>query len=75
MLADARQRLDDHRSGTRLLDDEELKALEKKVDIYQRKVDTMQGDLDDREIERILEREKIRNERLQDRRERRRSEL
>jgi predicted nucleic acid-binding Zn-ribbon protein len=74
MLIDARQRLADHRSGSKLLSSDELKSLDKKVDIYQRKLDTMQDDLDDREVERILKREQIHNERLHERRQRR-SEL
>lgn len=73
MLRDAEERLQQHNSGTKILTDEELKALEKKADVFQRKLETMRDDLDDREIERIMQREKLRNERLAERR--RRDEL
>jgi len=71
---DSKQRIADHNAGTRILDDDEKLDLEKKISIYQRKLDTMQGDLDEREIERILKREQLRNERMRERREKR-SEL
>ena len=68
MLMDAKQRLADHSSGIRLLDEQEKIDLEKKAEIYQRKLDTMKEDLDEREIEKILLREKLREERRQERR-------
>lgn len=74
MLEEAKQRLNDHKSGTRVLTDTERTDLEKKIGIYQRKLDTLTGDLDEREVERLIRREKLRNERLKERRARR-SEL
>lgn len=71
ILIDAKQRLDDHNSGRKLLDNTEKAALEKKIEIFQRKLETMTGELDEREVERILQREKILNERLKDREKRR----
>ena len=68
MLHDADERLEQHKSGTKILPEDEVKTLEKKRDIYSRKLDTMRDDLDDREIERIMQREKLRNERLAERR-------
>jgi hypothetical protein len=70
MLNDAKQRLEDHKSGKRLLDELEILKLEKKIEIFQRKVEQMQGMPDDLEIERILHREKVRNERVDERRRR-----
>ena len=70
MLHDAEERLDQHRKGQKILTDDEVKALEKKADIFGRKLETMRDDLDDREIERIMAREKLRNERLAERRKR-----
>lgn len=67
MLRDAKQQLEDHTSGRRLLDDDERTRVEKKVDIFQRKLDTMSEELSDFEIERMLKREEIRNERMRDR--------
>ena len=74
MLDDARQRLADHNIGERLLDEKDLSDLKKKINVYERKLYTMRTDLDDREVERILKREKLRDERLKERRARR-SEL
>jgi hypothetical protein len=74
MLDDARERLRDHEKKIRLLTEDEKAALIKKIDIYQRKLDTMTGELDEREVDRILKREQLRNERLKERRQRR-SEL
>ncbi len=74
MLEEAKQRLNDHKAGTRILTDTERMDVEKKIGIYQRKLDTLTGDLDEREVERLIRREKLRNERLKERRERR-SEL
>ena len=70
MLHDAEERLEQHNSGKKILTDDEVKALEKKADIFTRKLETMRDDLDDREIERIMAREKLRNERLAERRKR-----
>lgn len=60
--------MNDHKNGVRLLTETEAADLARKLDIYQRKLDTMKDDLDEREVERILKREEIRNERLQERR-------
>ena len=68
MLHDAEERLEQHNSGKKILTDDEAKALEKKADIFSRKLETMRDDLDDREIEKIMVREKLRNERLAERR-------
>lgn len=68
ILEDAQRRLRDHDAGTRLLAAGERADLEKKITIYQRKLDTMRGDLDEKEVQRILQREKLRDERLKQRR-------
>jgi len=68
LLEDSKQRLMDHSTGVRLLDEKERGDLEKKITIYQRKLDTMRGDLDEREVERILKREQLQAERLKKRR-------
>lgn len=71
ILDDARQRLADHSNGVRLLSETDKTDLEKKINVYERKLSTMRTDLDDREVERILKREKLRDERLKERRSRR----
>jgi len=75
ILEDAKKRMASHNAGTHILSDKEKADLEKKMAIYQRKLGAMRVDLDEREIERILQREKLRNERLQQRRAQERSEL
>lgn len=72
MLLDAKETLEAHSKGEKILADDELIKLEKKINIYQRKLETMQGDLDEREVERIIKRDQLRNERLKERREKRR---
>jgi hypothetical protein len=79
MLNDVKQQLQGHNSGRRLLDDEERANLQRKADVFSRKLESMQGELDDREVERILKREELRDQRLKERiaqrRERHRDEL
>lgn len=70
ILSDARQRLEDHRAGRRLLEDLEALKLEKKIELFQRKLEQLQRSPDDLEIERMLTRERIRNERVEERRRR-----
>lgn len=66
MVQDAKQRVQDHKSEKRLLDEKEKEDLEKKIDIYSRKLETLTRDLDDREIEKIMAREKLRNDRIRE---------
>jgi hypothetical protein len=60
--------MNDHKSGIRILNEKELNDLQKKIDIYSRKLESMKTPLDEREIQRIIQREEIRNERLKERR-------
>jgi hypothetical protein len=68
LLEDSQQRFNDHKSGIRVLSDKELVDLKKKIDIYTRKLESMQAPLDEREVQRIIQREELRNERLKERR-------
>ena len=68
LLADIEAQLAAHAAGEKILGDAELRSLEKKADVFTRKLDTMRDDLDDREIERIIEREKLRNQRIKEKR-------
>jgi hypothetical protein len=68
MLNDAKQQWEDHASGRRLLEPVEARKLQHKIEIFQRKLETMQGDMDERDVARILSREKLRDERLAERR-------
>jgi hypothetical protein len=71
MLEESKQQLQDHNSGLRLLSDKERLDVEKRIQIYQRKLETLTRELDDREIERILRREQLIHERVHQRREER----
>jgi hypothetical protein len=71
MLEESKQQLHDHNSGLRLLSDKERLDVEKRIQIYQRKLETLTRELDDREIERILRRERLIHERVHERREER----
>ena len=68
LLEDSQQRLNDHKSGIRILNEKELNDLQKKIDIYTRKLESMMAPLDEREIQRIIQREQIRNDRIKERR-------
>ncbi|CAB9502672.1 expressed unknown protein [Seminavis robusta] len=74
LLLESRQQLADHTKGKKLLDSNDLTSLEKKIHVFQRKLDTMEGDMDEREVERILKREELRHERDEERRRRRERE-
>ena len=55
--------MEDHTSGRRLLDDQEFSTLERKLNAYERKLETMSGEMDEKEVDRVLQREKLRYER------------
>ena len=74
LMAEAHQKLSDHKSGRKPLTEEDLAEWEKKYHIYQRKLDTMEGDMDEREVERIQKREELRHHRDEERRRRRQQE-
>ena len=63
MLAQSQETMEDHTSGRRLLEDEEFTRLERKINAYTRKLETMQGELDEREVDRVVQRERLREER------------
>ena len=72
MLSDAQARLAEHASSLRVLDAEEKTSLERKVELYTRKLEMLQQVPDDTEIDRILQRERERDVRVHARRERER---
>ena len=71
---DAQQQHADHTTGKKTLDEKDVADLEKKLHVYQRKLDTMEGDMDEREVIRIQKREELRHERDEERRRRRERE-
>ena len=72
LLVEAKASRDDHTEGRKLMEETEFTALERKINAYERKLETMSGDMDDREVERVLHREKLRYERDAARRDERR---
>ncbi|CAB9526246.1 expressed unknown protein [Seminavis robusta] len=72
LLEEARETKDNHVSGRKLLSEEELTAVDRKINAFERKMETMQGEMDEREIERVLQREQLRAERDEKRRRERR---
>jgi hypothetical protein len=75
LLVDAKERLSDHISGIRILTEAEKSSLEKKIDVFSKKLDTMKVEPDEREVKRILERERLIRERQAERIKERSSEL
>jgi len=57
MLMDARQKLADHSAGEKLLTEEQKSELETNVDLFQQKIDSMEVELEEWEIERLIVRE------------------
>ncbi len=47
MVKDAKRKLADHDSGEKILTDEEREQLERNVDLFQRKVESMEEDLEE----------------------------
>jgi hypothetical protein len=62
MIRDMDVQLEDHSSGRRRLYDADASKLEKRARAYKMKLEMLQGDLDDRDVDRILAREDIRAE-------------
>ena len=54
--------LEDHESGRRRLNDVEVGRLERKLRAYERKLDQLHEEVDERHIDRLLQREEILNE-------------
>eukprot|EP00980_Cylindrotheca_fusiformis_P002848 scaffold672_cov126-Cylindrotheca_fusiformis.AAC.49 len=63
LLQEAKERITDHEAGRNLLDGEEYEKLAKRVGLYERKLEKMREPLDERDIERRLERERMRADR------------
>ena len=68
LLADAQERLNDHNNGIKLVTDEEKQKLEKKIEVFSKKLESMSKEPDEREIHRIIQREKLIKERHFERR-------
>ncbi len=60
---ETREKIADHEDGRNLLEDEDYALLTKRIGLYETKLERMEGPLDEREIDRLVEREKMRAER------------
>lgn len=63
LVAETKEKVADHEHGRALLDDEEYALLQKRIGLYENKLEKMEGPMDDGEIDRQVERAKMRSER------------
>ncbi|CAJ1950786.1 unnamed protein product [Cylindrotheca closterium] len=70
LLQQVKDKVDDHDSGRNLMEDEDYAKHARRIPLYERKLERLNKPLDEREINRQLDRERIRSERYS-----RRSEL
>ena len=64
LIADTKEKVADHEEGRNLLEDEEEYALlTRRIGLYEKKLEKMEGDLDEKEIDRLVERARARAER------------
>lgn len=63
LVARHKEEVADHENGRRLLEDEEYDKLTRRIDIFGKKLERMEDPMDEREINRAIERTKMRNDR------------
>eukprot|EP00532_Pseudo-nitzschia_australis_P014417 CAMPEP_0168282340 /NCGR_PEP_ID=MMETSP0141_2-20121125/22276_1 /TAXON_ID=44445 /ORGANISM="Pseudo-nitzschia australis, Strain 10249 10 AB" /LENGTH=101 /DNA_ID=CAMNT_0008225981 /DNA_START=236 /DNA_END=541 /DNA_ORIENTATION=- len=63
LVARHKEEVADHENGRRLLEDEEYAKLTKRIDLFGKKLEKMEEPMGEREIDRAIERTKMRNER------------
>ena len=63
LVADSKEKVADHENGRSLLEDEEYARLTKRIGLYEKKLEKMEGPMDNREIDRVMQRTKMRAER------------
>lgn len=74
LLQEAKKQLGAHKNGKKVLESDALRKLEQKIHVYEKKLETMEGEMDEREVERILKRDELRFHRDEERRRRRERE-
>lgn len=62
-LAETSQKLADHEQGRSLLEDEEYERLQKRMGLFEKKLEKMEEPMDEREIEKVMERMRMRDNR------------
>ncbi|KAG7336743.1 hypothetical protein IV203_028160 [Nitzschia inconspicua] len=64
LLEETKEKVDAHEHGRSLLQGDEYDTLKKRIGLFEKKLEKMEGPMNDREIDKILERQKIRQERI-----------
>lgn len=68
-VEDWKEQLDHHETGRRRLEEADVASIQMKIDVYQRKLEYhLNGEMDIRQVDRILAREEIQSERYWERR-------
>ena len=68
MLEESKARLAEHNNGKKILMEAEKLSLEKKISIYNLKLDTLRVDLNEHEVQRIIKKERLRDDHIKARR-------
>ena len=63
LVEEAKDKVAAHEEGRSLLEDEEYALLTKRIGLYEQKLQKMEGPLDEKEIDRMVERARARAER------------
>eukprot|EP00934_Nitzschia_sp_Nitz4_P008320 Nitzschia sp. Nitz4//scaffold2_size372955//316114//316647//NITZ4_000463-RA/size372955-snap-gene-0.50-mRNA-1//1//CDS//3329546898//8310//frame0 len=63
LINSMRKKLADHSAGEQILEEEEKATMERRLDLYARKLEMLKGDMEEWEIERILSRSQSQNDR------------
>jgi len=63
LIVETKEKVADHEEGRSLLEGEDYALLTKRIGLYERKLEKMEGPMDEREVDRLVEREKMRAER------------
>ena len=63
LVVDSKEKIADHDNGRSLLEDEEYARLSKRIGLYEKKIEKMEEPMDEREVDRKLQRTKMREER------------
>ena len=63
LVTETKGKIADHEQGITILEEEEYALLQKRVGLYETKLESMKDSMDEKEIQRSIERSKMRAER------------
>ena len=63
LTEETKERIASHEEGRNLMEGEEYEKMKKRVELYGKKLERMMEPMDEREIERMVEKERMREER------------